>query len=76
MNATAGNVTESLTEMCAKAGYPLTIPQRVLLLGALAVWLQKARQEGAEEVRDAIGGPVSGYLRRPPASSNVTKAPR
>lgn len=57
-------VMASLQELCAKGRAPLSDVQVLLLAGAIAVWLEKAREEGRQEVRDDIGGPVSGFLRK------------
>jgi hypothetical protein len=67
MAPTAGNVTESIANAIEAAGLrPLTMGQKAVVLGSLAVWLEKAREEGREEIRENVGGPVSGYLRRTP----------
>jgi hypothetical protein len=64
MAATPTEVMASLKDLCVKGRAPLSDVQVLLLAGAVAVWLEKAREEGREEVREAIGGPVAGYLPR------------
>jgi len=46
-------VVDSICETAIKTRCKFSENQRIVLVGALAVWLEKAKQEGANEMADA-----------------------
>ena len=64
---TAIRVSNNVAQICREARVPLSEDQELLLMGALAVWLEKARAEGhaegREEAREDFGGPACGTIK-------------
>lgn len=59
-------VAESIAEICKRCNKPLQEDQKLALVGALAVWLDKSYVNG---YRDAIKE-VIGDLKKPPGDAS------